>query len=639
MKGNVERALGIFLLISILFFSCSRVEQKTSLDELVHSNLTFAEKQLTKTLDTLGNSGLSPRTVEDGRLKLVKSSDWTSGFFPGNLWYLYEYKRDKKWEKAADHFSLNIENEKYNATTHDMGFKLFCSFGKGFRLTNSKRYKNILLQGAKTLSKRFNPKVGCIRSWNHNADKWEYPVIIDNMINLELLFWASRESHDSTYYKIALSHATKTMQNHFRNDYSSYHVVSYDTITGQPVTKMTHQGYSDESAWARGQAWGLYGFTMVYRETGQKKFLNQAKHIAEFILNNPNLPADGVPYWDFDDPQIPNAPRDASAGAVICSALYELSLYCKGAEKTKYFNAADQILETLSSDKYRAKVGSNNGFLLKHSVGNKPAHSEIDEPIIYADYYFLEANLRRLKIMGDWGGSKAPVIIKADDLMFDKDNTVTKQWQEFADFAVQKNIHVTAGIIGSSLEEGNQAYYDWIKKYNETGLFEFWNHGQLHERWVIDGKNVSEFFNRPVKEQAAYLKQTQNLAVEKLGFQLHTFGAPYNWCDENTSKALAEFPKIKVWLYAPHGMKTGKLAIERIPMLNIEYPVHHANFYPFFNNYFFYSNAKAIAIQGHPSSWDKHGMEQYKMIVEYLLRIGAPIVKPTELLQITDNKI
>ncbi|WP_321288732.1 glycoside hydrolase family 88 protein [uncultured Sunxiuqinia sp.] len=632
MRYTIDKLL-VLLLIPAFFISCSTEEQQPNLNKLVHSNLEFAEKQLATILDTISSSKLNPRSLDNGHLRLVKPSDWTSGFFPGNLWYMYEYSRDNKWKVAANHFSLNIEKEKYNATTHDMGFKLYCSFGNGFRLTNSKRYRDILLDGAKTLSKRFNPKVGCIRSWDHHADRWDYPVIIDNMINLELLFWATRETRDSSYYKIAVSHANKTLQNHFRMDYSSYHVVSYDTITGQPIKKNTHQGYSDDSAWARGQAWGLYGFTMVYRETGQRKFLTQAKHIAEFILNHPRYPSDGVPYWDFDDPNIPNALRDASAATVMCSALYELSMYCKGEEKAKYFNAADKILGSLSSEKYRTKLGSNKGFLLEHSVGNMPAHSEIDEPIIYADYYFLEGNLRRLKITGDWEGGKAPVVIKADDLRFMGENIVTKQWQEFADFAVEKNVHVTAGIVGSSLEEGTSAFFDWIKKYNEMGLFEFWNHGQLHKRWLVDGENTSEFFNQPVLQQAAYLRQTQDLAVEKLGFQFRTFGTPYNWCDENTTKALAKFPEIKVWLYAPQGIRTDKLTIERIPMLNIEYPVHHAKFYPFFNNYFFYSNDDAIAIQGHPSSWDEHGMDQYKMIVEYLMRIGAPIVKPIELLE------
>ena len=618
---NITYTIFIFLWSPFLLLSCGNNTKTDPPEQLVHVNLKLSELQLSSLLDSLNNSLLSPRSVEKGNLKVVKPSDWTSGFFPGSLWFMYEYTRDEKWKKAADHYSMNIENEKYNGGTHDMGFKLYCSFGNGYRLTNNERYKAILLQGAKTLSKRFDPKVGCIRSWDHHSNKWEYPVIIDNMMNLELLFWASRETRDSSYYKIAVSHALKTLDNHFREDYSSFHVVSYDTLTGQPVKKNTHQGYSDESSWARGQAWGLYGFTMVYRETGQAKFLNQAKHIANFILNHSNLPEDNIPYWDFNAPNIPDEPRDISAASVICSALYELSLYCKGVEHSRYLKAANKILESLSSDQYCAKAKTNNFFLLKHSVGNMPDNSEIDQPIVYADYYFQEANLRRLKIDGNWKGDKASVIIKADDLVYDKENDVNERWQQFADFAVKENIHVSAGIVGSSLEKGSSEFFEWIKKYSRTGLFEFWNHGQLHKRTIMDGKNISEFFNRTVEEQVAYLKQSQKLAVEKLGFKFETFGAPYNWCDENTALALAEFPEIKVWLYAPKNIKTDKLTLERVPMLNIEYPVHNANFYYFFNNYYFYSNTNVVAIQGHPLSWDEHGMEQYKMIIDYLKKM------------------
>lgn len=382
----------------LLFAQCSKPDD-VAISQLIDSNIAFCEQQLSWSLNSLKQSPINPRTVENDTLKLVKSSDWTSGFFPGCLWYMLEFSNQPSWKTAADHYSMNIEAEKLNGHTHDMGFKLYCSFGNGYRLTHNNEYQEILLQGAETLSKRFNPVIGCIRSWDHNSDKWDYPVIIDNMLNLELLFWATKAGGDSTYYKIAVSHAEKTMQNHFRSDYSSYHVVSYDTITGEPLKKNTHQGYADESAWARGQAWGLYGYTMVYRETGDVKFLNQAKQIAHYILSSPNLPDDGVTYWDFNAPNIPDEPRDASAAAVICSALYELGTYVEGEEQHEYFEAADRILRSLSSTAYRANVGENHGFLLKHSVGSYPHDSEINVPIIYADYYFMEANLRRQKIL------------------------------------------------------------------------------------------------------------------------------------------------------------------------------------------------------------------------------------------------
>jgi alpha-L-fucosidase len=346
---------------------------------------------------TPGSNGelVSPRTLDSMQLKLVPSRDWTSGFFPGELWFLYQYTGKDEWKKKARDFTAKIEREKTNAGTHDMGFKIFCSFGQGYRLTKEEHYKDVIIQSAKTLSTRFNPKVGVIRSWDHHKEQWDYPVIIDNMMNLELLFEATSLSGDSSFYRIAVSHANQTMKNHFRPDYSSYHVVDYDTATGGVRKKQTAQGYADGSAWARGQAWGLYGFTMCYRETKDRKYLDHAEHIASFILKHPNLPKDLVPYWDFNAPHIPNEPRDASAAAVIASGLYELSTYSKN--KNEYRKAANKILESLTNY-YRSPIGENKGFILLHSTGSKPANSEVDAPLIYADYYYLEALLRMKKL-------------------------------------------------------------------------------------------------------------------------------------------------------------------------------------------------------------------------------------------------
>lgn len=332
-----------------------------------------------------------PRTLENGQLKLIASRDWTSGFFPGVLWMLFEYTGSAEFKAAAMANTSFMEREKFNGGTHDMGFKMYCSFGTGYRATKDDYYKDVIVQSAKTLSTRFNPVVGCIRSWDHHKDQWGFPVIIDNMMNLELLFAATRFSGDSSFYKIAVSHANTTMANHFRSDYSSYHVVDYDTATGKVVKKNTHQGFADESAWSRGQAWGLYGYTMCYRETGDRKYLQQAEKIAAFILHHPNLPKDKVPYWDFNAPNIPNEPRDASAAAVTASALYELSRY--SSHKKEYLSAAITILQSLTGN-YRSAIGENKGFLLLHSTGSKPANSEVDVPLNYADYYYLEALLR-----------------------------------------------------------------------------------------------------------------------------------------------------------------------------------------------------------------------------------------------------
>ncbi|HEV2831643.1 MAG TPA: glycoside hydrolase family 88 protein [Hanamia sp.] len=334
----------------------------------------------------------SPRTLEDNHLILVSSKDWTSGFFPGVLWYLYQYTADEKWLSSAQDFSGKLEKEQFNTGTHDLGFIMYNSYGNGYRLTNNEAYKNIIIQSAKSLATRYNPTTGVIRSWDHNRDKWQYPVIIDNMMNLELLFEATKLSGDSSFYNIAVSHANTTLKNHFRPDFSSYHVVDYNAEDGSVIAKNTHQGYSDASAWARGQAWALYGYTLCYRATKNVAYLKQAEGIAGFILKN--LPADKVPFWDYDDPKIPEVPRDASAAAITASALLELRLF--SLNKKQYTKAAKKMLSSLAK-KYSSKPGGNKGFILGHSTGNLPKDSEIDVPLNYADYYYLEALLRYQK--------------------------------------------------------------------------------------------------------------------------------------------------------------------------------------------------------------------------------------------------
>jgi hypothetical protein len=268
---------------------------------------------------------------------------------------------------------------------------MFCSYGNALRLTGNEAYVPVLVQSAKTLIARYYETVGSIRSWDFNAEIWQCPVIVDNMMNLELLFWATKQTGDPVYRDIAIQHANTTLKHHFRSDYSSFHVVDYDTISGEVRQKNTHQGFADESAWARGQAWGLYGFTMCYRFTEDPRYLKLAEEIAGFILNHPRLPEDLVPYWDFDAPGIPDEERDVSAAAIIASALYELSGY---SEEGDFFREkADGILKSLGS-KYASPAGENFGFILAHSVGNKRGGTEVDVPLNYADYYYLEALLR-----------------------------------------------------------------------------------------------------------------------------------------------------------------------------------------------------------------------------------------------------
>lgn len=386
------------ILIPIVLFFLAVFLSFSNDTSFVKKNLDLAQVQMDGMIKSVGDSHLHPRTIKkDGSLDLIKSGDWTSGFFPGCLWFIYKYTKDKNWEDAAEKYTNDEKDEEFNGTTHDIGFKMFSSYGNGYKLTGNKDYKKILIQSAKTLCTRFNPNVGCIRSWDHTKDKWEYPVIIDNMMNLELLFWATEASGDSTYYKIAVAHANTTMKNHIRKDFSTWHVVNYDSVTGKVISKVTHQGYSDSSCWSRGESWALYGFTMCYRYTKDQKYLKLAQHIGSYILNNKNLPKDMVPYWDYNDPAIPNTERDASAAAIMCSAFYELSTY-SGELDEKFRNAADKILQSLSSSKYMTSSGGNDNFILMHSVGNKPGNSEVNVPLIYADYYFLEANLRKMEI-------------------------------------------------------------------------------------------------------------------------------------------------------------------------------------------------------------------------------------------------
>lgn len=337
-----------------------------------------------------------PRSVDkNGGLETSDSYFWTSGFYPGTLWYLYEYTGDEQLKEMASKMSDRVEIQKYNKDNHDVGFMINCSFGNKYRLLGDTACIDIITTTARSLSTRYRSAVGCTRSWSHPGTlHWQFPVIIDNMMNLELLCCATELSGDKRFYDMAISHADKTMANHFRPDYSCYHVVNYDTISGNALQKCTWQGYADESVWSRGQSWALYGYTMMYRETKQLRYLQQAKHIAKFLLNHPKMPQDKIPYWDFNDPDIPNTLRDASAAAIMASALLELSDYVDKATRQDYVTVAETQLRTLASDEYLAKSGENANFILKHSVGFLPQNSEVDVPLTYADYYFVEALMR-----------------------------------------------------------------------------------------------------------------------------------------------------------------------------------------------------------------------------------------------------
>ncbi|MDP4261237.1 MAG: glycoside hydrolase family 88 protein [Bacteroidota bacterium] len=387
---------------TLLCLSC--IAQKNSnarpakdLLPIIEKNFTDAAAQyklLTKNLP----ADKFPKTFfpTTGQYEFSGSGWWCSGFYPGTLFYLYEQTKDPALYAEAVRALQLLEKEKNNTTTHDLGFMMYCSFGNANKMAPKPEYKEILLTSAKSLASRFNPKVGCIKSWDSKPG--DYLVIIDNMMNLELLFWATKVSGDSSFYKIAVTHANTTMKNHFRADFSSYHVINYNPVTGEVQQKRTAQGAADESAWARGQAWGLYGFTVMYRETKDVKYLEQAKHIANFIIHHPNLPADKIPYWDFNAPGIPDALRDASAASIIASALIELSSYTDPESSKEYLDITETILRSLSAVKYKAAAGTNGGFILQHGVGHMPNKTEVDTPLTYADYYFVEAMERYKKL-------------------------------------------------------------------------------------------------------------------------------------------------------------------------------------------------------------------------------------------------
>ncbi|RXK56950.1 glucuronyl hydrolase [Oleiharenicola lentus] len=335
-----------------------------------------------------GQPGL-PRSV-DGSARKMSERDWTIGFFPGALWYLFEATGDVRWRDAAQRYTARTESFQHNRGTHDVGFVLYCGYGNGLRLTGDDTYRRVLLTGAASLATRFSPVVGAIKSWDRPG-RWDFPVIIDNMMNLELLLWAAQT--DPRYREIALKHADSTLREIIRPDGSQFHVVEFDSATGQVKQKFTHQGAADDSTWSRGQAWAIYGYTMMYRFTREPRYLQQARACADYVLNHPNLPEDMVPYWDFNAPQIPATARDSSAAAVMASALYELADY-SGPDSARYAAWAEAILRSLTSPAYLAPVGSNYGFLLAHGTGSYRSHLEVDAPLIYGDYYFLEALIR-----------------------------------------------------------------------------------------------------------------------------------------------------------------------------------------------------------------------------------------------------
>ncbi len=327
------------------------------------------------------------------------AEEWCSGFWPGILWMTYSYTKDANIRTQAELYSFPIQKiVERPVYDHDLGFLTFCSIGKGYEQTGSVEYKRLIFDAADSLATLFNPKVGTMLSWPREVKKqgWPHNTIMDNMINLETLFWASKNGGNPLLYDLAVAHATTTMKHHFRPDGSAYHVAVYDTITGNFIKGVTHQGYSDKSMWSRGQSWAIYGYTMVYRYTHDKVFLDFAQKVTDVYLTRLQETSDDlIPKWDMDDPD-KKASKDASAACVVADALMELSGYVGGAKGAAYRKTALEMLAQLSTPRYQS--GKRNVAFLMHSTGHHPAGSEIDASIIYADYYYLEALLRAKQI-------------------------------------------------------------------------------------------------------------------------------------------------------------------------------------------------------------------------------------------------
>ena len=396
-KLNIMTRLFLLITAILVMVSCDSPKK----EKATFSPSKMLDASVLKTKETslmLKESDSFPRNITKGEQNwnLVGVNDWCSGFWPGVLWYAYEGSGDETIRKEAERFTQPIRKIAYtSAQNHDIGFMVYCSYGNGYRLTGNKEYKEVLLSAADTLATLYNPTVGSILSWPEKVDEYAHNTIIDNMMNLELLFWAAKNGGNKDLYNIAVSHAEVTMKYIVRPDSAVYHLAEFNDKTGEFIKGHTHQGYADESMWARGQTWGIYGFAMSYRETGKKEFLDTSIKLADHFLNR--LPEDGIPYWDFDDPKIPNAPKDASAAGVAACGLLELAGLVKDEQlKEKYVNAATKFITILSSNEYFS--GDTNQALLLHSTGHYPHNSEIDVPIIYADYYYMEALLRLKKL-------------------------------------------------------------------------------------------------------------------------------------------------------------------------------------------------------------------------------------------------
>ena len=328
-------------------------------------------------------------TLDDGTWMASGRKVWTSGFFSGCLWLLFEQSEDPVVEQWARDWTADLESQKDDRSNHDVGFQILSSFGNGLRLTGDTSYPPVIQAAAASLASRFDPDVGCTRSWSWGS--WSFPVIIDNMMNLELLFQAAAEGGDPLWRDMAIQHAERTMLEHVRDDGSCYQIVDFDPDDGSVLYRGSWQGYADETTWSRGQAWGIHGFAIAYRFTGDVRFLRTAESMTDYFVRN--LPPDRVPYWDFEAPGIPDEPRDSSAAAIAASGMLELARYLPTARGARIRAVAESILDSLLTHRYRSENQPFESILL-HATGDARHGLEVDVGLIQGDYYFLQALLR-----------------------------------------------------------------------------------------------------------------------------------------------------------------------------------------------------------------------------------------------------
>ena len=394
-----------FVVGCIIFLSNCRNTREVTFEELrspeflaIDTILELYVKKYRNLIEHYKDTTMFPRSYEKNKINFVSSEDWTSGFFPGILWYLYEYSGDENILSSARRWTNSLKEQCYNTSTHDIGFIINSSFGQGYRLTRDESYQKILNIAARSLASRYNGNIRCIKSLD-TFEGYKFPVLIDNMVNLEILYKAWRWNNDRSLYTIANEHALRTMEMHFKPDFSSFQIVDYNLNNFQPEFRGTFQGYADSSSWSRGQAWGLYGFILAFRETRDRVYLDQSIRIANYILGHDNFPGDCIPYWDFNSPDIPGTQRDAAAAAVLASAFIELSTYEEVENSQHFLVIAENIINSLASQGYIAGISECENFILKHCTGNMPGGREVDVPLIYGDYYFLEALMKYKNLM------------------------------------------------------------------------------------------------------------------------------------------------------------------------------------------------------------------------------------------------